>query len=154
MYKCHRRVSARGQQFWSHRQSVSRETGSLWHIVIFFSFQTTSQDDKNFFLFSHLSRTYIPLYMHTYVHPSFLQFILYQLTGWSSQCVWWWGKLLGLLCKRRWQSKQKATKLPSSVGLPGLCMEPLLLWGRRKSKSFRLAERNPDPHCSCIALEN
>lgn len=120
----------------------------------FSSFQTTLQDDKYFALFSHLSRTFIPLYMYIYVHPPFPQFVLYQLTGWSSQCVWWWGKLLGLPCRRRWQSKQKATKPPSSVGLPGLCTEPLLLWGRRKSKIFHLAEGNPDPHCSCIAQEN
>lgn len=105
--------------------------------------------DKNLFLFSHLSRTFIPLYMYIYVRPPFPWIILYQLTGWSSQCVWWWGKLLGWPCRRRWQSKQKATRLPSSVGLPGLCTEPLLLWGRRKSKSFHLAEE-----CSCIAQDN
>lgn len=47
----------------------------------FFSFQTASQDDKSFFLFSHLSRTFITLYMCVYIDIYISMFTLLSLSS-------------------------------------------------------------------------
>lgn len=46
----------------------------------FFSFQTASQDDKSFFLFSHLSRAFITLYMCVYIDIYISMFTLLSLS--------------------------------------------------------------------------
>lgn len=69
---------------------------------------------------------------------------LCKLTGWSSQCEWWWGKPLDLQCRMRWRSRQTATRHPSSFVLPVWYRELLLLWSK-KGRMIRIliVEENP-----------
>lgn len=65
---------------------------------------------------------------------------LCQLTGWSFQCEWWWEMPQDLLYRRRWQSKRKATRHPSSFELPASYREPLLLRNRKGAVRKLVAE--------------
>lgn len=81
---------------------------------------------------------------HIYAQRAFLAFVMFDgywnhclLTGWSSQCGWWWGKQQGLLCMMRWQSEQITTMPPSSFELPELCMGLPHLWKEERRQQHQ-----------------
>lgn len=69
------------------------------------------------------------------------------LTVWSSLCAWWWGRLLGWPCTRRWQWEQTSTKPPSSSVWPAWYTAPLRL--QRKDEQKKVLKQS-DRRTGCL----